>query len=89
MPTILRKNGYRLHFYSHESNEPPHIHVERGNFEAKFWLDPVCLADNDGYSAHELQKIFDLVKLHCVYLRNRYKKIHGIRTGHRRKEGGC
>jgi len=72
MPTVLRKSGYRFHFYSHEG---------------KFWLDPVCLADNDGFSAHELQKIFALVKAHCDYLQNCYKEFHGPRTRHRRKKG--
>ena len=78
----------RFHFYSHEGNEPSHTHVERGGYEAKFWLNPVCMADNNGFPTHELQKIFDLVKAHCDYLRNCYNKFHGIRTGHRRKKGG-
>ena len=27
----------------HEPNEPPHIHVERDDLSAKFWLNPVQL----------------------------------------------
>lgn len=38
MPTVLRIGPYRFHFYSRESNEPPHIHVSRDDFEVKFWL---------------------------------------------------
>jgi len=30
MPTVLRIEGFRFHFYSDEGNEPPHIHVEYG-----------------------------------------------------------
>ena len=40
MPTVLRSGPYRFYFYSHEPNEPPHIHVDRDDLSAKFWLDP-------------------------------------------------
>jgi len=88
MPTVLRKSGYRFHFYSHEGTEPPHIHVARDDAEAKFWLAPVRLADNEGFSAHEVQRIFLLVNDHCQYLRARYTETHGSRARHRREEGG-
>ena len=29
--------------------EPPHIHVERDDNIAKFWLDPVRLQRSDGF----------------------------------------
>ena len=29
MPTILTSGPYRIYFYSHEPNEPPHVHVDR------------------------------------------------------------
>ncbi|HEY9092474.1 MAG TPA: DUF4160 domain-containing protein [Parasphingorhabdus sp.] len=35
MPTVLRINGYRFYFYSHEPNEPPHIHVDKGSSSLK------------------------------------------------------
>jgi Domain of unknown function (DUF4160) len=38
--------GYRVYFYSHEPNEPPHIHVDARGCTAKFWLQPVALARN-------------------------------------------
>ncbi|NBQ21312.1 MAG: DUF4160 domain-containing protein [Synechococcaceae bacterium WB6_3B_236] len=28
MPTILR-SGHRVYCYSHEPNEPPHVHIDR------------------------------------------------------------
>jgi hypothetical protein len=45
----------RFYFYNHEPNEPPHIHVDRDRLSAKFWLDPVSLARNIGFRAHELR----------------------------------
>jgi len=80
MPTVLRKNGYRFHFYSHESTEPAHIHVEKAGREAKFWLRPVQLASNDGFSVSELRTIGKLVQAHRLYLENRYIEFHGLRA---------
>jgi hypothetical protein len=57
MPTVLRSGPYRFYFYSHEPNEPPHIHVDRDDSSAKFWLDPVQLAANFGFRAHELRTL--------------------------------
>ena len=39
MPTILLIFGWRLFFYSNEGNEPIHVHCQKGDAEAKFWLD--------------------------------------------------
>jgi hypothetical protein len=61
MPTILRFEGYRFYFYSHEPNEPPHINIDRDNLSAKFWLSPISLAKNIGFNAKELRKIESLV----------------------------
>jgi hypothetical protein len=55
MPTALRLGPYHFYFYSHEPNEPPHIHVDRDDLSAKFWLDPVQLAANFGF--REIQSI--------------------------------
>ena len=54
MPTVLRWRGYRFYFYSHEPNEPPHIHVDRDGSSAKFWLQPVALARNFGFNSREV-----------------------------------
>jgi hypothetical protein len=40
MPTILRITGIRFFFFSNEGDEPPHIHVERAEGYAKYWLLP-------------------------------------------------
>jgi hypothetical protein len=62
MPTVLRSGPYRLYFYSHEPNEPPHVHVDHDASSAKFWLDPVSLARNLGFSGHELRRIERIVR---------------------------
>ena len=62
MPTVLRSGPYRFYFYSHEPNEPPHVHVDRDDLSAKFWLEPVALAGNFGFTARELNTIESLVQ---------------------------
>lgn len=62
MPTILKKKGYRLFFYSNELQEPPHIHVEYQSCVAKFWLQPVRLARNIGMNISQLRTAEELVK---------------------------
>ncbi|MFQ5492093.1 MAG: DUF4160 domain-containing protein [Phycisphaerae bacterium] len=64
MPTIMRSGPYRIYFYSHEPNEPPHVHVDRDDLSTKFWLEPVALARNLGYSAKELRTIERIVTEH-------------------------
>lgn len=62
MPTVLRSGGYRFYFYSHEPDEPPHVHVDRDELSAKFWLDPVALARNFGFAARELNTLQSIVR---------------------------
>ena len=63
MPTVIRENGFRLFFYSDEGILP-HIHVERENREAKFWMSPVRLARNNGLNASEISKAQKLAIKH-------------------------
>jgi Domain of unknown function (DUF4160) len=62
MPTVLRSGPYRFYFYSHEPNEPPHVHVDRDDLSAKFWLDPVGLARNFGFTAREVNALESIVQ---------------------------
>ena len=44
--------------------EPVHIHVEKNDMEAKFWLKPeVRVAYNDGYEARILRELREIVEL--------------------------
>ena len=61
MPTLIRSGPYRLYFHSHEPNEPPHVHVDRDDQSAKFWLNPVALARNLGFDPPELRKVQRLI----------------------------
>ena len=62
MPTILKYRSYRFYFYSHENNEPPHIHIDKDNKSAKFWLNPINLAVNYGFNQKEINEIEKILK---------------------------
>ena len=61
MPTVLRSGPYRFFFYAGDRDEPPHVHVERDNNTAKFWLDPVRLQNSGGFSRRDINRIQKLV----------------------------
>ncbi len=61
MPTVLRSGPYRLFFYSADGAEPPHVHVERDDRTAKFWLRPVRLQSSGGFSRVEIARIQTIV----------------------------
>ncbi len=64
MPTVLRSGPYRFHFYSSDAHEPPHVHVERDENAAKFWLSPVRLDRSGGFRPAEVRRIQRLVEQH-------------------------
>ncbi|MFD2631360.1 DUF4160 domain-containing protein [Idiomarina piscisalsi] len=64
MPTVLRIGAYRFFFYSNESGEPAHIHVQRESKLAKFWLKPVLMSSSVGFSSFELRRIQKIVVQH-------------------------
>jgi len=68
MPTVLRIRGFKFFFFSHEGNEPAHIHVNKGDGAAKFWLNPIQLKYNDGFNKQELRVIIEILERHQAQL---------------------
>ena len=77
MPTVMRSGPYRFYFFSHEPNEPPHVHVDRDDESAKFWLEPVGLARNLGFAGHELRVIDRIIREHQAELREAWNGQFG------------
>lgn len=77
MPTVLRIGPYRFYFYSHEPNEPPHIHVDRDRSSAKFWTEPVALARNLGFRPRELAELERIVHENKVRFREAWREYFG------------
>lgn len=81
MPTVLRIEAYRFYFYSHEPNEPPHVHVDRDASTAKFWLRQVSLESNIGFSAKELRKLQSIVEKNQEKLLEAWDEYFGSQNG--------
>jgi len=63
VPVVFRWKGCKFFFFSNEGNprEPMHIHVRCHGARAKYWLDPVALAENIGFAAQELSEMAAVV----------------------------
>ncbi len=75
MPTVHRVGPYRFFFWAHENQETrerPHVHVVTAGREAAFWLAPVELRYNDGYTDREINRIERLVMAHQTELLRRW-----------------
>jgi hypothetical protein len=73
MPTVLFMFGWRFYFYSNENNEPVHIHVEKAEMEAKFWLDEDLFEIKEAYSFNMSPKDRNLFGKHFDYIIEQWK----------------
>jgi hypothetical protein len=66
MPTIFLFEGYRFFFFSNEGNprEPIHVHVRKDGNRAKFWLSPVGLVNNQGFTGKAVNRLAQIVETH-------------------------
>ncbi len=65
IPVVFRHEGFRFFFYANEGDprEPVHVHVEKDDVEAKFWLHPeVSVAYNDGFNARTLGRLIAVIE---------------------------
>ena len=63
MPTIHHIPGpHQFFFYSFDCNEPIHVYARCERKTCQFWLDPIKLAANHGFTARELNAIQRLIE---------------------------
>jgi len=73
-PTVFREAGFRFYFFSREESRM-HIHVQSGNGEAKFWLEPsIQIAQNHGLSMKELNEADSLIREHQNEIRTAWQQ---------------
>lgn len=56
-PEVHRERGMRFFFFSNEGDEPPHVHVRKGDSLAKVWLSPLEISFALGFSPADLRRI--------------------------------
>lgn len=79
MPTVLRSGPYRFFFYAGDRDEPRHVHIERDDKIAKFWLEPIRLQNSGGFSRLEIARIERLVSDHREVLTEAWNGYFGNR----------
>jgi hypothetical protein len=77
LPTVLRNGPYRFFFYSADRDEPAHVHVERDDASAKFWLEPVRFEGSRGFGRGEIQRLERLVADSAVDLLRSWNEYFG------------
>ena len=78
MPTVPNIPGpYRFFFCSFDGNEPRHVHVRRDRAPGKFWLEPVVLAYNNGFSAKEWNRTRKIILDHSDRIREAWDEHFG------------
>ena len=77
MPKILRIGPYRFFFFAGDRNEPEHIHVERDDNVAKFWLIPIRLQSSGGFTRREINRIHQILEEHQEILVEAWHEYFG------------
>ena len=57
---------------------PPRVHVDHEDSSAKFWLVPVALAQNLGFSRHELADLERMIMQNQHLLLEAWNEFFGI-----------
>ena len=79
MPVILFINGWRFFFYSNENKEPIHVHVQKAEMEAKFWMDEKDFEIRESFS-HRMsppakREVKKIIYLNFDYIVDQWKKL--------------
>jgi hypothetical protein len=74
MPTVIIVRGFRFYFFSNENNEPVHIHVEKGNASAKWWMNPILENYSYGFSPKDRKVIKGIITEHKDTIKNKWNE---------------
>lgn len=61
MPTLFILFGFRFFFWSNE-HDPIHVHISKGESEAKFNVENIELVENFGFKKNELKMIESILE---------------------------
>jgi hypothetical protein len=78
-PSALIRTGVAkgVTSYSHEPNDPSHVHVDRDQASCKVWPSPVALSSSFDFKANELREIERLVSMNRAILLKPWEEFHG------------
>jgi hypothetical protein len=73
-------NGFRFFFYTHEGNEPPHIHVIGRGGEIKLWLNPIEIAAVYHLSFKDQRDALKITSENANLFLEKWREWHGPRN---------
>ncbi len=78
MPTVLRIKGYRFFFYSNETDEPMHIHIEKAEAIGKMWIHPTIEEVYFyGFTTREIKEVKAIIAEHIELLKSSWNEYFG------------
>lgn len=76
-PRAFLIDGFDFFFYSMEERRR-HVHVEKGEKNAKIWLEPnIEIAYNHGFTGKEIKYIIQIVQEHGRSINEKWEKHFG------------
>jgi hypothetical protein len=76
MPTVLRQDGFEFVIYPND-HTPMHVHVFKGDGEAKINLSPVTIIAAWGMGKSDARKAKRITVENQDYLIEKWREIHG------------
>lgn len=76
MGVVWRANGFVFTIFTRDHG-PPHVHVRKGDADAKVYLEHVGVADFEGFRAPQLRQILEIVKQKQDHMLGEWERIHG------------
>ncbi len=74
MPTLFILLGYRFFFWSND-HKPIHVHISKGDAEAKYNVENVELVENFGFKRNELRLIESIIEENREIIIERWKEF--------------
>lgn len=73
MPTLFILLGFRFFFWSND-HDPIHVHISKGDSEAKYNVDDVSLIENHGFKKNELRMIESIIEENREIIKERWNE---------------
>ncbi len=72
MPLVFLFFGFRFSFFSND-HEPVHVHINKGDAEAKYNIKPIQMVYNRGFKKQELALIETIIADNEEVIEERWK----------------
>ncbi|MFN8440018.1 MAG: DUF4160 domain-containing protein [Caldilineaceae bacterium] len=79
MPKLFEDSGFTFRFYAADLDEPIHVHIEKDDHIAKFWVNPLTCAVDGGFNNRELRRIAQIIASRQQEIIEKWHQMEGRR----------